>query len=74
VATVYAFIVSFFIYKEIRGKDLYKILVDTRDDGVVCLLVGAATSFSWILATYQVPRMIGDFIGSLEGARRSFCS
>ncbi len=73
VATVYAFIVSFFIYKEIRGKDLYKIFVDTAVmTGVVCLLVGAATSFSWILATYQVPRMIGDFIGSLEGGRTVF--
>ena len=34
--------------------------------GVVCLLVGAATSFSWILATHQVPKMLGDFIGSIS--------
>jgi C4-dicarboxylate transporter DctM subunit len=73
VATVYALIVSCFIYKEIRGKDLYKILLDTAVmTGVVCLLVGAATSFSWILATYQVPRLIGEFIGSLQGGRTVF--
>ncbi len=73
VATVYAFIVSVFFYKEIQGKELVKIFVDTAVmTGVVCLLVGAATSFSWILATYQVPRMIGDFIGSLEGGRAVF--
>ncbi len=73
VATVYAFIVSVFFYKEIRGKEFVNILVDTAVmTGVVCLLVGAATSFSWILATYQVPRMIGDFIGSLEGGRAVF--
>ena len=73
VATVYAFIVSVFIYKEIRGKDLFRIFVDTAVmTGVVCLLVGAATSFSWILATYQVPRMIGDFIGALQGGKTVF--
>jgi C4-dicarboxylate transporter DctM subunit len=67
VATVYAFIVSFFIYKEIEWKDLEKILLDTAVlSGVVCLLVGAATSFSWILATHQVPKMLGDFIGSIS--------
>jgi len=67
VATFYAFFVSFFIYKEIRWKDLQKILVETALlTGVVCLLVGAATSFSWILATHQVPKMLGDFIGSIS--------
>jgi len=67
VATVYAFIVSFFIYKEIKWKDLQKILVETALlTGVVCLLVGAATCFSWILATHQVPKMLGDFIGSMS--------
>ena len=67
VATVYAFIVSFFIYREIKWKDLQKILVETALlTGVVCLLVGAATNFSWILATHQVPKMLGDFIGSIS--------
>ena len=73
VATIYAFMVSFFIYKEIKLKDLQKILVDTAAlTGVVCLLVGAATGFSWILATHQVPKMIGDFIGSMAGGYTVF--
>jgi C4-dicarboxylate transporter DctM subunit len=73
VATIYAFVVSFFIYKEIKLKDLGKILVDTAVlTGVVCLLVGAATGFSWILATHQVPKMIGDFIGSMAGGYTVF--
>jgi C4-dicarboxylate transporter DctM subunit len=73
VATVYAFIISFFVYQEMTRKDLYKILVDTAVmTGVVSLLVGAATGFSWILATYQVPRMIGDFIASVGGGQYTF--
>jgi tripartite ATP-independent transporter DctM subunit len=73
VATVYAFIVSVFIYKEIKGGDIVRILVDTAlMTGVVCLLVGAATSFSWILATYQVPQMLGAFIGSVSEGKIVF--
>ena len=73
VATVYAFIVSVFVYKEIKGRDMVRILVDTAlMTGVVCLLVGAATSFSWILATYQVPQMLGGFIGSVSEGKVVF--
>jgi C4-dicarboxylate transporter, DctM subunit len=73
VATVYAFIVSVFIYKEIKWKDMEKILVDTAVmTGVVCLLVGAATGFSWILATHQVPQALGNFIGSVSEGRVIF--
>lgn len=73
VATVYAFIVSFYWYKEINRHALYKILVDTAVmTGVVSLLVGAATGFSWILATHQVPRMIGDFITRIGGGKAIF--
>ena len=73
VATVYAFIVSFFWYKEINRHDLYRILVDTAVmTGVVSLLVGAATGFSWILATHQVPRVIGDFITAIGGGKAMF--
>jgi C4-dicarboxylate transporter DctM subunit len=73
VATVYAFIVSFFIYKEITWKDMEKILVDTAVlTGVVCLLVGAATGFSWILATHHVPQTLGSFIASVSEGRVVF--
>jgi len=73
VATVYAFIVSFFIYKEIGTKEVYKILVDTAVmTGVVSLLVGAATGFSWILATHQVPRAVGELITAIGGGQYMF--
>ena len=73
VATVYAFIISVFVYKEIKGRDLFRIFVDTAVmTGVVCLLVGAATSFSWILATHQVPQVLGNFIGSVSEGKVIF--
>ncbi|HSR10742.1 MAG TPA: TRAP transporter large permease [Thermodesulfobacteriota bacterium] len=73
VATVYAFIISVFIYREIKWRDIEKILVETAVlTGVVCLLVGAATGFSWILATHQVPQALGGFIGSVSEGRVVF--
>lgn len=67
VATVYAFAVSVFVYKEIKWRDMGRILTDTAVlTGTVCLLVGAATGFSWILATHQVPQALGNFIGSVS--------
>ena len=73
VATVYAFLVSCCVYKELTVKALYKILVDSAVmTGVTCLLVGAATTFAWILATYQVPRLIGGWIEAVGGGPRIF--
>ncbi len=73
VSTVYAFLVSCCVYKELTVKSLYKILVDsTVMTGVTCLLVGAATTFAWILATYQVPRLIGTWIEAVGGGRGIF--
>jgi C4-dicarboxylate transporter DctM subunit len=73
IATVYAFIVSVFVYKEIKARDLYRILVETAVmTGATCLLVGAATAFSWILATHQVPQILGKFIASISEGQAVF--
>ncbi len=50
-----------------------RILLDTMVlTGVVCLLVGAASCFSWILAAEQVPKLLGDFMGWVGGERLVF--
>jgi C4-dicarboxylate transporter DctM subunit len=55
-AVIYAFIVGVFVYKEISWRALPKILVDSAvTSGVVIFMVGAASSFSWLLAVEQVP-------------------
>ena len=55
-AVIYAFIVGVFVYKEIPWGALPKILVDCAvTSGVVIFMVGAASSFSWLLAVEQVP-------------------
>ncbi|WP_424139177.1 TRAP transporter large permease [Roseomonas chloroacetimidivorans] len=56
-AVAYAFVVGVFVYKEIRWDQLPKIVMDSAvTSGIVIFMVGAASSFSWMLAFEQVPR------------------
>jgi len=67
VAAVYSFLVGVFIYKEITLRQTFEILVTTTKlTGVVCLLVGFASAFSWVLATHQFPQVLGSWIISIS--------
>lgn len=58
-AVFYALIVGVFVYKEIAWADLPKILVNSAvTSGVVIFMVGAASSFSWLMAVQQVPMQL----------------
>jgi tripartite ATP-independent transporter DctM subunit len=60
-AVIYAFIIGVFVYKEIAWSALPKILVDCAvTSGVVIFMVGAASSFSWLLAVEQVPTHLAN--------------
>lgn len=60
-AVLYAFIVGVLVYKEIPWRALPKILVDSAvTSGVVIFMVGAASSFSWLLAVEQVPTHLAN--------------
>lgn len=66
-AVVYAFVVGLFVYKEIAWSDLPKILVDSAvTSGVVIFMVGAASSFSWLLAVEQVPTHLAAAMTSIS--------
>jgi C4-dicarboxylate transporter DctM subunit len=58
-AVFYAFFVGVFVYKEIAWADLPRIVIDSAvTSGVVIFMVGCASSFSWILASAQIPAEI----------------
>jgi tripartite ATP-independent transporter DctM subunit len=68
-AVMYAFVVGVFVYKEIRWRDLPRIIVNSAvTSGVVIFMVGAASSFSWILAYEQVPRDLARFMLDLSAS------
>ena len=66
IAAVYAFLVGFFFYKELKFNDLPKVLVQSAlTTGVVVLTIAAAASFGWVLAAEQIPAQIANFLVSL---------
>jgi C4-dicarboxylate transporter DctM subunit len=70
IAALYAFIVGFFIYKELKFKDLPRVLVKSAlTTGVVVLTIAAAASFGWVLAAEQIPTQIANFLVSLTDSK-----
>ncbi|TFV70581.1 TRAP transporter large permease [Blastococcus sp. CT_GayMR20] len=56
---VYAFVVSFFVYRELTLKDMPQVLINTAiTTGVVMLVMTIANAFGWILAFEQIPTQL----------------
>ena len=63
IACVYAFIVSFFIYGELKVKMLPGVLLNTvKTIAMVFSLIAAAGAFGWMLAFLRVPTIITHFV------------
>lgn len=63
VACVYAFFLTFVVYREIPLRDIVKILKNTfRTLAIVLFLIAAASAFGYMLAFLQVPTLITEFL------------
>lgn len=63
VAVVYGFIVSFFIYKELKIEDIPTVLLNTASlSGVVLLVLATASMFSFILTFERIPHALAQII------------
>ena len=63
VAVVYGFVVSFFIYKELKVNDIPKVLLNTASlSGVVLLVLATASMFSFTLTFERIPHAIAQII------------
>ena len=63
IAVIYGFVVSFFIYKELELKDIPKVLLRTSElTGIVFLVLGMASVFSFVLTFERIPHAIADSI------------
>ncbi len=65
VAAFYAILISFLIYRAMGLKDLLDVIVDTiKTTGTLAIIVGAAFTFSFIVAREHIPEMIaGGLLG-----------
>jgi tripartite ATP-independent transporter DctM subunit len=61
VAVAYAFALTVFIYREVKVKDLPRILLRAaKTTSVVMILIGASQAMSWALAYEQVPQKVSE--------------
>ncbi len=67
VAVLYAFILSVFIYKEIKLKDLPDILLSSASTtAIVMLLVGTSMAMSWVMAYENIPQNVAQALLALS--------
>ncbi len=63
ISVYYALIVSLFIYKEIKLKDLWGLLVEAiKTFTPILFILAASTAFSRVLTLMQVPQTVSTFI------------
>ena len=63
ISVYYALIVSLFIYKEIKLKDIWPILVEAiKTFTPILFILAASTAFSRVLTLMQVPQTVSSFI------------
>ncbi|MCG3210337.1 MAG: Sialic acid TRAP transporter large permease protein SiaM [Anaerolineae bacterium] len=62
-AGFYAIIVAMLVYRLMGVKQLYEVTVDTvKTTGTLSLIVGAAFTFSFVVAREQIPQAVGSFL------------
>jgi len=68
IAVVYATIVSFFVYKELKLSDLPKLFINAgKSTAVVMLVCGAATTAAYLITTAQIPALLASTLLNLAG-------
>lgn len=66
VASCYAFFLSVIIYREIKLKDVYKIIAETvRDSAGIMVVICGAAAFSWLVAMFGFTQWFSTALGSL---------
>lgn len=67
VSVIYALIISLFIYKTIKMKDVWGIFLKSAATlGPLMIIVSTATVFGRILTIEQLPQMIAEFITNIS--------
>lgn len=63
IAAMYALFVALVIYRELKVRDLFKVLVRASlTTALVMIVISAAGVFSWILASENLPQLASKFL------------
>ena len=67
VAVVYSLLLSLFVYKSIKIKDLPKILLDSAEmTGIIIFLIGVSSIMSWVMAFTNIPELVSTALLSVS--------
>ncbi len=70
IAVVYGLFVGVFIYREIKIKDLYKLLIDASvSSATVMFIIANASVFAWVLTTGQIASSMASTLMSLTTSK-----
>ncbi len=68
VAVNYSIIVSLFIYRDMKVKELFQIILKSAITmSVVMFIIATSAVFSWLLANYKIPNQIAEAVLALSG-------
>ena len=66
VASLYAFVLSYFVYKEMSLQEFWQVLGRTvKTLAIVLILISTSSAFGWLLAYLKVPALVVASIASL---------
>ena len=66
VSTVYAFVLAFFVYRDIKPHELYKLILNsTIVMAVATFLIPTSVAFSWAVTVEKVPQLFVALIYSI---------
>jgi tripartite ATP-independent transporter DctM subunit len=67
IAVLYALLVGFFVYRQLRIRDLWPILVQTAlDSALVMFIIALSAGFGWLLAVSGLTRQLADAIAAVS--------
>lgn len=67
VAVIYAFILTFFVYKDLKLKELGRVLKNAVSTvSMVFLLIATSSAFAWLMTFLGVPRFMADLLLSIS--------
>lgn len=70
IAVLYSLLLSVFIYREIKIKELPQILLKTVETtAIVMLLIGTSSAMSWILSYENIPQNISETLIGLSESK-----
>lgn len=63
IAVFYAMVVGIFVYKELKVKQMFSVLVNcAKSTGQVLIVVAFASLFTWIITVNQIPQQISAYL------------